>query len=79
MGTCKFISSVEKLSPKSCLSLSVPCHWILFPLPGLPGWTSVGEDVCSPAGTRCPRVVGTQGGGSLSLRRRGGGNEWRDL
>lgn len=23
---------------------------------GLPGWTSVGEDVPSAAGTRCPRV-----------------------
>ena len=40
--------------------LSVPCHWILFPLPGLPDWTSVQEDVTSPAGTRCPRVGGTQ-------------------
>jgi hypothetical protein len=35
------------------LSRSVPCHWILFSLPGLPNWSLVGEDV---PGTRCPRV-----------------------
>jgi hypothetical protein len=34
----------------------VPCHWIPFPLPGLPGWALVGEDVASPAWTRCHRV-----------------------
>ena len=42
-----------------CLSLSP------LPLPGLPGGASVGEDVLSPAVTRCHRWGGTQvlGGG----------------
>ena len=26
-----------------------------LPLPGLPDWGSVGEEVLSPSGTRCPR------------------------
>ena len=28
----------------------------LFHLTGLPGWASLGKEVLSPAGTRCPRV-----------------------
>lgn len=35
---------------------SVPCHWIPFPLPKLPGRASVGEDVPSSIGTRCSKV-----------------------
>ena len=35
---------------------SVAFHWIPHPLPEIPGWASAGEDVLSPAGTRCPRV-----------------------
>jgi hypothetical protein len=38
------------------VSISVACHWIPSPMPGLPGWASVEEDTPSPAGTRCPRV-----------------------
>ena len=45
-------------------------NWVVFcclPLDlllllGLPGWASVGGDELSPAGTRCPRVGGTQWG-----------------
>ena len=29
--------------------VSVPCHWIPFPVPGLPGCASVEEDVPSSA------------------------------
>ena len=39
--------------------VSFPCHWILFPVPGLPGWASVEEDVPSPAGA-VPWWGGTQ-------------------
>jgi len=38
-----------------CLGLcSLPFDSL--PLPGLPGLASVGEDIPSPDGTRCPRV-----------------------
>lgn len=50
--------------------VSVPCDWIPFSLPGLPPWASVGEDMPSPAGTRCPRL----GWYSTLLKRRGRGN-----
>lgn len=38
-----------------------------FPLVGLPGWASVGKEMFSPVGTRCPRVGGTQGSYPLLL------------
>jgi hypothetical protein len=57
--------------------VSVPCHWILFPLPGLPGWASVGEDVPSPVETRCPRVGWYPKKTTPSLKRRGGNNGGR--
>jgi len=44
--------------------VSVPCHWIFFPLPGLPCWVSVGEVISSSAETKCPRVGGSQEWGS---------------
>ena len=43
-------------------------------LTGLHCQASVGEDVPSPAGTRCPRVGWYQRGVSPSLRRREGNN-----
>ena len=45
--------------------VSVPCHWIPFPLPGVSDWTSVGEDEPSLARTRCPRVGWYSMGDSL--------------
>jgi hypothetical protein len=40
---------------KGCVSVSVPCHWIPFPPPGLLGGASVGEEeVLSPARTTYP-------------------------
>lgn len=45
-----------------------------FPLPGLSDWASVGEDVLSPAGTRCLREGWYPRGVFLSLRRRDVGN-----
>jgi hypothetical protein len=41
-------------SGEGVVSDSVSCCWIPLPLSGLPGWTSVGEDVPSPA--RCTRL-----------------------
>ena len=49
-------------SEAGAVSVCVPCHWILFPLPQLHDWASVGEHVPSPAGSSCPRVGGNQGG-----------------
>jgi hypothetical protein len=46
------------------VSVSVPCHWIPFPLTALPGWASVRDDVLSSAGTRCLRVGWYPRGGS---------------
>jgi hypothetical protein len=49
-----------------------------FPLPRLPDWASMGEEVLSPAGTRCPRVEWYPGWGELLLLlEKGGGG--RDL
>lgn len=45
-----------------------------FPVIRLPGRTSVGKDVLSPAGIRCPRVEGYPREASPSLRKWGGGN-----
>ena len=45
--------------------LSLTCCWILFPLPELPGWASVVEDVPSPSGTRYLRVGWYPRGASL--------------
>ena len=50
-----------------------------FHLAGLPGWASVGEEVLSPAGTRCPRVGQYPRGSSLSMRQRASSNRGRDL
>lgn len=38
------------------VSISIACLWIVFPIPGLQGRTSMGEEVHSPARTRCPRL-----------------------
>jgi hypothetical protein len=46
----------------------VPWPWISFPLPGLPGWASVGEDVPSATRNRCPRVGWYPRGAPLVLR-----------
>ena len=35
------------------VSVPVPCHWVTFPLPPLPSWDSVGEDMPR---TRYPRM-----------------------
>ena len=40
----------EQAVSDSCLPFA------LLPLLGLPGWASVGEEVLSPDGTRCPRA-----------------------
>jgi hypothetical protein len=59
------------------VSFSVPGPFLL---PGLPGWSSEGKNVPSPAGTRCPRVEWyPRGGEYISLRRRGWCNVGRDL
>jgi hypothetical protein len=50
------IHVVPLTSVVGSVSVSVPCQLIPFSLPILCGWVSVGEDVPSPAGTRCPRV-----------------------
>lgn len=52
----------------------IHCHWISFLWHGLPLWASVGENIPSPASTRCPRVGCYPEGGSPSLGRRGGVN-----
>lgn len=52
--------------------VSVPCHCIHFLLPGLPGQTSVGEDVLSAVGTRSPKMGWYSKGASASLKTRGG-------
>lgn len=52
--------------------VSVPCHCIHFTLPGFPGQTSVGEDVLSAVGTRCPKMGWYSKGASASLKRREG-------
>ena len=44
------------ISRVAVASVSIPYHRIPFPLPILPGWASVGEDVPSLRGTRCGRV-----------------------
>ena len=63
---------------KGCVSVSVPCHWIPFPPPGLLGGASVGEEeVLSPTETGCLRAGGYPRG-TASLRRggsSGGGRE----
>ena len=45
------------------LSVTVPCHWIPFPLLGLPGWASEGEDVPSPAEVNAQGGVVLKGSG----------------
>lgn len=59
-------------SGAGALSVSTPCHWVSFPLPGLSGWTSVGKNILSSAGARCPRMGCYTKGAPSSLRRRGG-------
>ena len=50
-----------------------------LPLTGLSGWASVGEDMPSPAGMRCPRVACTQGVLYFSEKGKGSGNGIKDL
>lgn len=67
-----------RMGPLTIGAGAVSCFCALLldslPLPGLPGWTSVEEEVFSPAGTRCPRVVWYSKMVSSSLRRKRGGN-----
>ena len=49
----------------------------ILPLPGLPGWVSVGEGVLNPAETRCPRVGWYLRGLPLFLREGEGVTEER--
>lgn len=51
---------------------SVSYCWVTFVVPELPSWALGGEDMPSPAVTRCPRVGCTQGEGDFPSLRRGG-------
>lgn len=52
-----FVANVGPLtSGVEAVLVSIPCHWIPFPLPELTAWTSVGEDVPSSVKTRCFKV-----------------------
>lgn len=44
-----------------------------FALPGLLSWASVEEDVLSPVGIRCPRMVPKRGSPPLTRGERGNG------
>ena len=47
----------EKISDKQCnYSIISKIEWNFLPLAGLPGWSSVGGDVLSLAGTTCSRA-----------------------
>ena len=54
------------------LSDSATCPQITFPLPGLPGWASGGENVPSLAGSRNPGVGWYSRVASLSLSKSNG-------
>lgn len=55
------------------ISDSAVCHWVPFPVPGLPGGASLGEEICSPVRTRWLSVRGDPSGASCSLRAVGEG------
>lgn len=84
LGPYTFVVNVQPGLHVGCLTnvnvaglVSVPCHWIPFTLPGLPRWTSMGKEVPSPAGTRCPKVWWYPRVGAPLLLERGGG-QWRE-
>lgn len=56
MYTLVFSGSPNKWNGWGSCPACAPCHWISFPLFGLPGWASWEMMLPRPAGTSCPRV-----------------------
>ena len=66
-------------SEAGAVSVTVSCHCIPFPLPGLSGCASMGENVPNLAVLDVPEWDDANGGPSPSLRRREEDNGARDL